>query len=153
MSKFNYGRFFILMVIGFLVLSCAKTQAPQNNATTNQANTTPVNVTVLISSHPNLVSSGGCDTIQNAGIKGILIYRASATQFYAYERSCTYDGTTVANAKVTAANGSFTAKDNVCGSIFTIADGSGSVSHNPATYPLKQYAVSFDGTNTLHITN
>jgi Rieske Fe-S protein len=153
MSKIRYGGFFMLMVICVVIISCAKTQAPQNNATVNQANNTPVNVTVLISSHPNLNGTGGVDTISNAGIKGILIYRASTTQFYAYERSCTYDGTTVTNAKVSATNGSFTCKDNVCGSIFTIADGSGGVSHGPATYPLKQYTVAFDGTNTLHITN
>ena len=153
MSKLQYSGFFMLMMIVLSFFSCAKTQAPQNNPTVNQANNTPVNVTVLISSHPNLYGTGGVDTIANAGIKGILICRASTTQFYAYERSCTYDGTTVANAKVSAANGSFTCKDNVCGSIFTIADGSGGVSHSPATYPLKQYTVAFDGTNTLHITN
>lgn len=136
-----------------LMLSCAKTQAPQNNATINQANNTPVNFTVLISSHPNLLNTGGVDTIPNVGVKGIIIYRASTSQFYAYERSCTYDGTTVANAKVTAGNGSFTAKDNVCGSIFTIADGTGGVTHGPATYALKQYTATYDGTNSLHITN
>ena len=153
MGKLKYGGFFILTVMGVLTFSCSKSQAPASNATVIQANSTPVNVTVLISSHPNLNGTGGVDTIANAGVKGILIYRASTTQFYAYERSCTYDGTTVANAKVSAANGSFTCKDNVCGSIFMIADGSGVVSHGPANYPLKQYTTSFDGTNSLHITN
>lgn len=152
-SKLKYGAFFILTVISCLFFSCAKTQTPQSNATINQANQTPVNVTVLISSHPNLAGTGGVDLIANAGIKGILIYRASTTQFYAYERSCTYDGTTVTNAMVSAATGDFTAKDNVCGSIFTIADGSGGVTHGPATFALKQYTATFDGTNSLHISN
>ncbi|MFI5141608.1 MAG: hypothetical protein ACHQII_04575, partial [Bacteroidia bacterium] len=145
-SKLKYDVFFILTVTSVFFISCAKTQTPQSNPTVNQANNTPVNVTVLISAHPNLNGTGGVDTIANAGLKGILIYRASTTQFYAYERSCTYDGTTVANAKVSAANGSFTAKDNVCGSIFMIGDGTGGVTHNPATYPLKQYTVAYDGT-------
>jgi len=152
-SKLKYGVFFILTVISTLFFSCAKTQAPQNNPTVNQANNTPVNVQVLISSYPSLNGTGGVQLIPNAGVKGILIYRASTTQFYAYERNCTYDGTTVNNAMVTAATGDFTCKDNVCGSMFMIADGSGGVSHGPATYPLKQYTITFDGTNTLHITN
>src|SRR6185312_5317353 len=128
-SKFKYGIFFILTVMGGLFFSCSKTQAPQNNPTVNQANQTPVNVTVLLSSHPSLSSQGGVDSIPNIGIKGIIICRAvsSTEQYYAYERSCTYDGTTVANAKVYAVSGNFTCKDNVCGSIFTIADGSGGV--------------------------
>ena len=152
-SKLKYGGFFILTVISALFFSCAKTQAPQNNATVNQANNTPVNVTVLISSHPNLASTGGVEMIANVGVKGILIYRQSTTQFYAYERNCTYDGTTVTNAMVSAATGDFTCKDNVCGSMFMIADGSGGISHGPATYPLKQYTTNFDGSNSLHITN
>lgn len=143
----------MLTAIGVLFFSCAKTQTPQNNATVNQANNTPVNVTILISAHPNLAGTGGVEMIANVGLKGIIIYRASTTQFYAYERSCTYDGTSVANAMVSAAMGDVTAKDNVCGSVFTIADGSGGVVHSPATYPLKQYTVTYDGTNTLHITN
>ncbi len=154
-SKLKYGVFFILTVISALFFSCAKTQAPQNNATVNQANNTPVNFTVFLSAHPSLSSPGGIDSIPNVGIKGIIVCRgvSSTEQFYAYERSCTYDGTTVANAKVYAVSGNFTCKDNVCGSVFTIADGSGGVSHGPATYPLKQYTVAFDGANTLHITN
>ena len=152
MSKFRYGAFFILSAMGVVVFSCKKTQTVQSNPTLVQANSTPVNVTVLISSHPNLVAAGGVDTV-SGGIKGIIIYRASTTEFYAYERSCTYDGTTVANAKVYAVSGSFSCKDNVCGSIFTIADGSGGVTHGPATYSLKAYTVAYDGSNALHITN
>ncbi|HTA63151.1 MAG TPA: hypothetical protein VK835_11875 [Bacteroidia bacterium] len=153
MSKLKYGAFFMLTVISVLFFSCAKTQTPANNATVVQANSTPVNVFVLLSSHPNLAAPGGVDMIANAGVKGILIYRQTTTQFYAYERSCTYDGTTVANAMVSAGAGSTTCKDNICGSIFTIFDGSGGVAQGPANYPLKQYAISFDGTNSLHITN
>ncbi len=152
-GKLKYGVIFILTVTSGLFFSCAKTQTPQSNPTVNQANNTPVNITVLISAHPNLNGTGGVELIANVGLKGILIYRASTTQFYAYERSCTYDGTTVANAMVTPETGNTTAKDNVCGSIFLIGDGSGGVTHNPATYPLKQYTVAYDGTNTLHITN
>ena len=73
MGKLKYGAFFMLTATGGLFLSCAKTQSPQNNATINQANNTPVNIQVLISSHPNLNGVGGIDTIPNVGLKGILI--------------------------------------------------------------------------------
>src|ERR1700757_4049078 len=114
MRKLKYGAFFMLTATSVLFLSCAKTQSPQNNATINQANNTPVNVQVLLSSYPSLAGPGGVQLIANVGVKGILIYRAANNQFYAYERSCTYDGTTVANAMVTAATGDVTCKDNVC---------------------------------------
>jgi Rieske Fe-S protein len=153
MSKLKYGAFFILAVSGVLIFSCTKAQAPTTNATVIQANSTPVNVEVLISAYPALNSPGGIALIPNVGVKGILIYRQTTTQFYAYERSCTYDGTTVATAEVTPVTGNTTCKDNVCGSIFTIFDGSGGVSHGPANYPLKQYTITYDGTNALHITN
>lgn len=155
MRKVKYGSFFMLTVITVFSLSCAKTQSPQNNPTINQANNTPVNFTVLLSSHPSLNNPGGIDSIPNVGIKGVIICRAvsSTEQFYAYERSCTYDGTTVANAKVSGVSGGFTCKDNVCGSVFTIADGTGSVSHGPATFALKQYSVTVVNSNELHITN
>ena len=154
-GKLKYGVFFILTVISTLIFSCAKTQSPQNNATVNQANNTPVSVTVLLSAHPSLSSPGGVDSIPNVGIKGIIICRgvSSTEQYYAYERSCTYDGTSVAKAKVYAVSGNLTCKDNVCGSVFSIADGSGGVSHGPATYPLKQYTVTQIDANQLHITN
>ncbi|HEX7414842.1 MAG TPA: hypothetical protein VF411_12435, partial [Bacteroidia bacterium] len=139
-------------------LSCKKstTQQTANNAVLNLAANTHFNVTVYISSHPNLAGTGGIDTIPNVGIRGLIIYRASNSidpQFYVYERACTYDGTTNTNARVFATSGSFTCKDNVCGSIFTISDGTGLPSHAPATYALKQYHFTYDGTNVLTITN
>jgi Rieske Fe-S protein len=158
MSKVRYGVFFVLAATGLVILSCKKstTQQTANNAVLTQAANTHFNITVYVSSHPNLLGIGGTDTIQNVGIRGLLIYRASTTtdpQFYVYERACTYDGTTNTKAVVAAPQGSFTCKDNICGSVFTIADGSGQPSHPPATYALKQYKYTYDGVNVLTITN
>ncbi|MHB8259910.1 MAG: hypothetical protein ACYDCN_15760 [Bacteroidia bacterium] len=161
-SKLKHFAFFILMALVLSFLSCKKTttQHAQNNALLVLAANTHFTNTVLLSSHPNLAGYPSSDTISNvamnAGIRGLLIYRASQTDFYAYERACTYDGTTNANAKVTSAtNGSFTCKDNVCGSIFIISDGSGLPSHGPATFALKRYTVNYDpaNPNVLTITN
>lgn len=155
----KYGIFSVLAAIMFAFLSCKKSsnnQQTQNNAVLNQAAITHFTVQVYITSHPNLNTVGGIDTISNVGIKGLIIYRASTTsdpEFYVYERACTYDGTTNANAKVFASPGSFVCKDNVCGSMFNIADGSGSPAHAPATYALKQYHFTYDGSNVLTVTN
>ena len=144
--------------MGLVILSCKKstTQQTVNNAVLNQAANTHFTTTIYISSHPNLSGVGGIDTIPNVGIKGLLIYRASNSadpEFYVYERACTYDGLSSPKAIVAATAGSFTCKDNVCGSVFTIADGSGQPSHAPATYALKQYKYSYDGVNVLTISN
>jgi Rieske Fe-S protein len=153
-GKMKYGIFFILLAISTGILSCKKSTAQQvqNNATLNQASNTHINVTIFVSSYPALSIAGGNAYIANAGIKGILVYRASTTvdpQFYAYERSCTYDGTTVANAKVWAQAGAFSCRDSVCGSTFNITDGAGTVSHGPATYALKAYKVVYDNSSTV----
>jgi hypothetical protein len=160
-GKLRYGVFLVLAATGLVILSCKKstTQQTASNAVLTQAAITHFTVQIYISSHPNLMAVNGIDTIPqspNVGIKGLLIYRASTStepEFYAYERACTYDGLSNANAKVAAASGSFTCKDNVCGSIFSIADGSGQPTHGPATYALKQYHCSYDGTNVLIVSN
>ncbi len=155
MSKLRYGLFFVLVVIGFAILSCKKkttTQQSANNAVLNLAANTHFTVQVYLTSHPNLTVPG-VDTVPNVGIRGLLIYRATETEFYVYERACTYDGTSNTKAKVVSAQGSFTCIDNVCGSVFTISDGSGQPTHGPATYALKQYKYTYDGTNVLTITN
>ena len=132
MSKVRYGVFLVLAAMGLVILSCKKstTQQSSNNAVLNQAANTHFTTNVYLSSHPNLTVPG-VDTISqnpNVGIRGLLIYRATETEFYVYERACTY--------------------------VFTIADGSGQPTHGPATYALKQYKWTLDGTgNVLTISN
>jgi Rieske Fe-S protein len=159
-GNLRYGVFFVLVAIGFVVISCKKkstTQQTANNAVLNLAANTHFTVQVYLTGHTNLLSANGSDTISNAGIRGLLIYRASLSgddQFYVYERACTYDGTSNTKAMVFGANQTFTCKDNVCGSTFTMSDGSGQPAHGPATYALKQYKWSLDGTgNVLTVTN
>jgi len=151
----KYPVFFILVAFSVFILSCKKStnnQLVQNNATLVQAANTPVNIQVYISAHPNLNVVGGVDTISNVGIHGIIIYHASAG-FYAYERACTYDGMTSSAAKIFNYQ-TFSARCALCSSVYFISDGSGSVTHLPATYALKQYTVAFDASsNIIHVTN
>ncbi len=150
----KYPVFFVLFTIWTGCLSCKKnsTQSVQTNATIVQASNTPVNVQVYLSAHPNLNAVEGVDTVSNVGIRGLIIYHGSSA-FYAYERACTYDGTTSTAAKIFSYQ-TFSARCNLCGSAYLIQDGSGSVTHRPATFALKQYTVNFDASsNILHITN
>lgn len=85
----------------------------------------------------------------NGGVKGIIVYRKSNTEFMAYDRNCTYQSSN-ACSKADVDSSNLIIKDACCGSEFLITDGT--VLTSPATLPLKQYQTSFDGT-TLHIFN
>ncbi|MBS1647841.1 MAG: Rieske 2Fe-2S domain-containing protein [Bacteroidetes bacterium] len=142
---------FLILLLGFACKKNNPAQSAQNNPVYIAAANTPVNVQVYISAHPALNTVGGVDTIANVGVKGLIIYHAS-NQFYAYDRACTYDGTTKSNAAVNSYQ-TFNAKCPACNSQYSISDGGG-VLKNPATIPLKQYTVSYDAsTNILQITN
>ena len=96
----------------------------------------------------NLNPVGGWVYI-TGGAKGILVYRKSTTEFMAYDRTCTYQPSNT-NARVSVDSSNIIATDTSCGSKFLITDGS--VTHSPATLPLKNYQTTFDGT-VLHIYN
>lgn len=96
----------------------------------------------------NLNAVGGWVYI-TGGVRGILVYRKSTTEFMAYERNCTYQSNDIcATVIVDASN--IIAKDTCCNSQFSMVDGS--VIQAPAALPLKYYNTSFDG-NILHIYN
>lgn len=85
----------------------------------------------------------------NGGVRGIIVYRKSNTEFMAYDRDCTYQPSNSC-AKVDVDSTNIIMKDPCCSSEFIITDGT--VLKSPAVLPLKQYQTSFDG-NTLHIFN
>jgi nitrite reductase/ring-hydroxylating ferredoxin subunit len=83
------------------------------------------------------------------GVRGILLYRKSNTEFMAYDRNCTYQSSqTCATVYVDATN--IQAVDTCCHSRFSIYDGS--VYQGPAVLPLKAYRTTYDG-NVLHVFN
>ena len=96
----------------------------------------------------NLNAIGGYVNI-TGGVRGILVYRKTSSDFMAYDRNCTYQSTQLcATVSVDATH--ILAGDSCCGSKYSIYDGT--VTHGPATLPLKQYQTTWDGT-TLHIFN
>ena len=99
-------------------------------------------------SYINLNAVGGWVYI-NGGVRGILIYRKSNSEFVAYDRNCTYQSSQPCATVVVDATNIF-AVDTCCHSKFSIYDGS--VVQSPAGFPLKAYNTTYDG-NTLHIYN
>ncbi len=98
----------------------------------------------------DLQSVGGYVYI-TGGVNGILIYRSSADEFSAYDRTCPYDPDI---GRVVVDNTNFNAIDSVgCKSEFSLLLG-GTVSQGPAEFPLKAYNCIYDMNNqTLHIKN
>ena len=91
----------------------------------------------------------GLDPAPNVGVRGLIVYRASFTQFNAYDRSCPYQ-TATSCAPIVVIN-AFTCSDTCknCGSQFNLT--TGSVSKGPSNYPLTAYQTTFDGTDLVRI--
>jgi Rieske Fe-S protein len=108
-------------------------------------NTQPT-IKLELADHPELKSVGGFKVIvANAGPCGgsdpVIVIRKDADTVIALDARCTHAGCTVAFQK--------TNNDLECrchGSTFAL---SGTVTHSPATLPLKKYAVTFDGTSIV----
>jgi hypothetical protein len=83
------------------------------------------------------------------GIRGILVYRKSSTEFIALERNCTYQPDDPCST-VVVDKSNIVATDTCCHSEFLLTDGS--VIKAPASIPLKVYRNTYDG-NVLHIYN
>jgi nitrite reductase/ring-hydroxylating ferredoxin subunit len=137
---------FLIFLVAMLVVpfSCKKDQAK-----------TPIpyaSVDIYIyTSNPSFISISaiGGWTYVAGGVRGILIYRKSNTEFMCYDRNCSYQPED-ACATVIVDNSNIIAKDTCCHSEFLMTDGS--VLKAPASVPLKAYNNTFDG-NVLHIYN
>jgi len=83
------------------------------------------------------------------GVKGIILYRSSSTEYFAYERNCSYlPFSSCAKVEVDA-SGLFM-NDPCCGSQFSFANGF--PTGGDATLPLRRYLTILNG-NFLTITD
>lgn len=105
----------------------------------------------IYTSNPSFISISviGGWTYVAGGVRGVLIYRKSSTEFMAYERNCPYQSSD-ACATVVVDKSNIIATDTCCHSEFLLTDGS--VIKAPASLPLKVYRNTFDG-SVLHIYN
>lgn len=112
----------------------------------------PTNITINLDLPEYIdLQTVGNWTYITGGNRGIIVYHLGIDDFVAFDRVCTYhpeDGCRI----VVDRSSNITARDSVCcGSEFSIIDGS--VLQGPATLPLYQYTVDFNGGSILHIYN
>lgn len=90
--------------------------------------------------------------IDGHGLGGLIIYRKDFNVFQAFDKACTHE----ASSDCILHNSDY---DGVlvcpcCGSEFwMVSTLAGGVKESPASYPLKQYRCTFDGINTVRVTN
>ncbi len=142
----SISKISIPIIIVLVVIYSASCKKQQDNGVA----LTTVDITMYANnpSFFNLNVVGGYVYI-TGGVRGILVYRKTTSDFMAYDRNCTYQSTQPCATVVVDAT-HILAVDTCCHSKFSIYDGS--VTNGPATLPLKQYQTTWDGT-TLHIFN
>lgn len=112
----------------------------------------PVNISV--DTNTELANLGVGSTMpcpREGGYMGILIYRESLYEYYAYETTCTYFPNDT-SAVVAEKNGTIAVCPK-CGSTFIITADGALVNKGPASMPLKQYRTSYDQSGRLFIYN
>lgn len=90
----------------------------------------------------NIQATGGWMYL-SGGSQGLIIYRKNVDEFRVYDRHSPYLPENNCQVSVDTSD-NITAEDPCSGSKFLITDGS--VVNGPASFPLKQYQTSFDGT-------
>jgi Rieske Fe-S protein len=136
-------KLFYIVLLAVVVNSCKKDS-------NNYVESVPVDI-YLYTNNPSFINvsvTGGWVYI-TGGVRGILIYRKSDTEFMAYDRNCTYQSSQPC-ATVVVDNTNIVAVDTCCHSRFSMYDGS--VYQGPAAAPLKAYTTTYDG-SVLHIYN
>jgi hypothetical protein len=145
------NRIFVLFVYFIVFASgCKKDSSSTNTGVPNVA--VNFNIDLDNPQYVNLTVIGGWMYLGNVGYlnHGVIVYRASEDQFYAMDRTCTYNNNGV--VQMTNSTGFF-AIDSSCGSVFTIPTG-GTVDKGPASLPLKNYSASYDeAQNMVYVSN
>ncbi|MCD6556294.1 MAG: hypothetical protein J7K64_03790 [Bacteroidales bacterium] len=135
---------FVLLLNLFLFSSCEENKNPIPT----------VYVDIYIDLNDPLyydLQSVGSYVYITGGVNGILIYRSSADEFRAYDRTCPYDPDI---GRVVVDDANLNAVDSVgCKSEFSLLL-DGAVSQGPSQFPLKAYTCIYDmNAQMLHIKN
>jgi nitrite reductase/ring-hydroxylating ferredoxin subunit len=137
----NIRFFFVLVLFFFLFGSCEDERKPFPYVY--------VDVTFNISTQLNSLPVGEYIIKEKYGYGGLIIYRASRSSFYAFDRACTYNP----NKKcLLEENPNDLMECPCCGSTFLLSQ-EGMVFGGPSTVPLKQYQAYYRPPNELYVTN
>lgn len=130
----------VVSIVGLLILSRCEPQLSDDPIPLITFNDVVINLG--LPEYNSLRVDGGIKLINNAGVRGIIIYRVGANAFNAYERNCSYHpneaGSTV---DVDPSNLFF--KDFSCGSQFSKEEGT--PMGGPAWRPLRRYHTDVAG--------
>lgn len=107
---------------------------------------TQINLNSLLYDDLRLI--GGSALLDNVGVRGIVIYRASTNEYRAFDRACSYQPSQTCEQVAVDDSGLFLV-DTCCASSF---DFLGFPTSGPATWPLRQYETFVSG-STLVIRN
>lgn len=137
-----YISILILLLPGFFLTSCES----------NKGQLIPVvKVDIYLLLYADLGDMGiGTSKLINGGVNGIVLYRESDLEFYAYDRTCTMFPE---HDKAVSENATFFGVYECpeCESTFLLMNGA-EPNSGPARYPLVQYHTSIQG-DVLHIYN
>ena len=124
-----------------------QTCAPEEDADIPYIRFDDIYVNLGLPEYFGLQSTGSYAYI-DGGVKGIILYRKSATTFYAFERNCTFTPNE-ACATVEVDGTGLQIHDPCCGSVFTFE---GAPAGGPASRELRRYSAVFDN-GTVIITD
>jgi len=140
---------FIIAILVFLILPGMLTQSCE----TNRGQIIPyVKVDLYLFLYADLagVGIGSSKVISGHGVNGIVLYRTSDLEFYAYDRTCTlWPEHTEAVVEDSTFFGVFECPE--CKSTYLLMNGA-EPNSGPAVYPLVEYHTSIRG-DVLHVFN
>lgn len=109
----------------------------------------PLVINLNAPSYNSLKTDGGFYYENSIGVRGVILYRKSASQYFAYERNCSYQPNE-ACATVEVHSSTLFMIDPCCSSTFDF--GSGSPTGGVAWRPLRKYETTVSG-STLTVTD
>ncbi|RLD36029.1 MAG: hypothetical protein DRI73_01470 [Bacteroidetes bacterium] len=146
---------FLLLVLIFVIYACkkdTKSVIPETYVDFTIRLTDPlfndlnaIGNSVIVTSNYNGFNSAGYNN------HGIIVYRASQTEFYAFDRTCTFEEKLDQTVKLESPV-DLSVECPECGSEFVLPSYGAPTVDGPAIHPLKQYYTSFDG-NLLWVYN
>jgi hypothetical protein len=141
---FKYSILCLVLAVVFFLQDCKKDSSSIPNVSVD------IYIYLTQPSNINLNSVGGWVYV-SGGVRGIIVFRKSTTEFAAYERDCPFDPDASA-AKIEVDSSGVIGVDYNCGSKFSLFDNS--ILNGPATRGLKMYYAEYNpGNQTVYIHN
>jgi hypothetical protein len=138
-----------LMIVVLLIGSFGCKKKSNQNPVPNVSFDITINVN--LPSYSALTGVGGWVYVNNAGARGIIVYRRATQEFVAFDRQSPKDPNgTCAKLLTPEASNFLTLKDSCSGATFSLYDGS---AQSGSEFGLRQYAVTWDGSTNLRIYN